>query len=223
MPKRATAYTFCTALGSQATPFTFQTNPTLAAGDARISIDGGALTNLATLPTVTPANSKIVQVALSGAEMTGDNISILFSDQAGGEWQDQLIDISTQDHDIDDLAEDIYDLTHTEEGDPVSIAIPPPEGPHTCRIFKRCYNQASTAPLESVTGTARIIEHYDYDGKYHDVSLVDGVLSDPDQNGDQYLYFDVVWGARVEIEIPTMQIYKRGTVPELASVEVSAL
>ena len=40
----------------------FQTNPTLATGDAKISKDGGALANLATLPAVTPAAPPIPAV-----------------------------------------------------------------------------------------------------------------------------------------------------------------
>lgn len=82
------AYVFYVSLLSQADKDIFQVNPTLAAGDVKVSIDGGALNNLATLPVVTPAGSKLVKVSLSAAEMNGDQICVVFSDQLGNEWCD---------------------------------------------------------------------------------------------------------------------------------------
>ncbi len=92
------------ALTSQASRPQLQANPTLAAGDVTVSIDGGAFANLATLPAVTPASGKSVKVQLSAAETNGDNIVLLFSDVAGAEWDDLLIDIQTSARRIDDLA-----------------------------------------------------------------------------------------------------------------------
>lgn len=88
-------YTFYISLTSQSDTDVFQSNPTLADGDVKISIDGGALNNLTTLPVVTPASSKLVKVELSAAEMNGDQIMVLFSDASGSEWQDALVMIST--------------------------------------------------------------------------------------------------------------------------------
>lgn len=102
--KRATAYIFYAGLPSQAASTAFQSTPTLAAGDFKVSIDGGALANLATLPTNTPASSKMVKFSLSGAEMTGDNITIICSDAAGAEWCDVVFNIQTAARQIDDLA-----------------------------------------------------------------------------------------------------------------------
>ena len=74
----------------------FKSNPTIAAGDFKISVDGGALTNLTTLPAVTPAGSKIVKVTLSSAEMNADNVAILGADQTDPpEWSDFLLTIPT--------------------------------------------------------------------------------------------------------------------------------
>ena len=83
---------------------TFQNNPTLAAGDVKVSIDGGALANLATLPVVTPAGSDWVKVSLSSTEMNGDNIMVQFKDAAGNEWCDDGFVIQTTARQIDDLA-----------------------------------------------------------------------------------------------------------------------
>jgi len=82
----------------------WQANPTLASGDVKISLDGGALANLNTLPVVTPASSKLVKVVLSQAETDADNIAIVFSDAAGAEWCDKLIHIQTVAKQFDDLA-----------------------------------------------------------------------------------------------------------------------
>lgn len=101
--KKNTAHVLYVSFISQANTKIMQANPTLAAGDAKVSIDGGALANLATLPAVTPGSSKAVKVDLSAAEMNGDNIVIIFSDAAGAEWCDLVINLQTTARQIDDL------------------------------------------------------------------------------------------------------------------------
>jgi hypothetical protein len=101
--KRATELIFYMGLVSQSTG-QFQANPTLAAGDVKVSKDGGALANLSTLPAVTPAGSKMVKVTLSGTEMTADNVTLVFSDAAGAEWDDCIVNIQTSVNQIDDLS-----------------------------------------------------------------------------------------------------------------------
>lgn len=109
-PKKNAAFTFYAALTSQANTNTFQTNPTLATGDVKVSIDGAAFNNITALPVVTPAGSKAVAVALTAAEMNGDNIQVLFSDAAGAEWADALFNIQTTARQVDDLAYPGYQL-----------------------------------------------------------------------------------------------------------------
>ena len=96
-PIKARAYTFNVGLVDAAAVTKLKASPTLAAGDFKISIDGGAFANLATLPTVTPAGGVGVKISLSAAEMTGDNIVIACIDAAGAEWCDQMIELCTQD------------------------------------------------------------------------------------------------------------------------------
>lgn len=43
------------SLEDYANPGNFKSSPTIAAGDFKVDKDGGGLTNLATLPTVSPA------------------------------------------------------------------------------------------------------------------------------------------------------------------------
>jgi hypothetical protein len=102
--KRATAYTFYVGLVSQADTKLLQANPTLAAGDVKIAIDDGAPANLGTLPVVDADFTKRVKVVLSAAEMTGDNISLIFSDAAGAEWCDLIVNLQTAARQLDDLA-----------------------------------------------------------------------------------------------------------------------
>lgn len=73
---------------------TFQTNPTLATGDVKVSKDGGAFANITTLPTVSPAGGKQVLVTLSASEMNAvSSVGIHFSDVAGGEWRDLFLTV----------------------------------------------------------------------------------------------------------------------------------
>lgn len=102
-PKKNTAFIFYAGLVSQADTKLFKSAPTLAAGDFKVSIDGGALANLATLPTNTPG-SQMVKFSLSSSEMNGDNITVVCSDAAGAEWCDAVFNIQTSARQVDDLA-----------------------------------------------------------------------------------------------------------------------
>jgi hypothetical protein len=62
-------------------------NPTIGGADVLISTDGGALNVLNTLPAVTPANSGIVEVNLTSAEVGSDHFTVIFSDFTGAEWK----------------------------------------------------------------------------------------------------------------------------------------
>lgn len=84
-------YTVYHSLVSQANTKLFQVNPTLAAGDVKISKDGGAEANLATLPVVAPSGSRNVKLIVSAVEMQADNVKINYVDAAGAEWCDREI------------------------------------------------------------------------------------------------------------------------------------
>jgi hypothetical protein len=101
--KKNTEYIFYISLVSQSTG-QFQSSATIAAGDFKVSKDGGALANLTTLPAVTPAASKAVKVTLSSTEMNADNVVVIGSDAAGAEWDDVFINIQTAVRQVDDLA-----------------------------------------------------------------------------------------------------------------------
>jgi len=103
-PKKGVEYITYVSLRSQSNAQIMQANPTIAAGDFKVSIDGGALANPATLPAVTPAASKMVKITLSASEMNGDNITVICSDAAGSEWADLVFNIQTTAQQIDDLA-----------------------------------------------------------------------------------------------------------------------
>lgn len=94
-PTRGVQYIFYVGLVSQSNTKTLQSNPTIAAGDFKVSIDGGAFANLGTLPAVTPTSGKAVKITLAASEMNGDNITVLGSDASGAEWCDLLVNIQT--------------------------------------------------------------------------------------------------------------------------------
>lgn len=89
-PRKNVAYSFCLALEDSSTG-DFKVNPTIAAGDFKVSTDGGAFTNLATLPVVEPAGSIAVKITLSQAEMNGDKVMVQGIDVAGAEWEDVFV------------------------------------------------------------------------------------------------------------------------------------
>lgn len=103
-PKRATAFKFYVGLVSQANTKTLQVNPTIGAGDFKVSKDGGAFANLSTLPSVNPPGGTAVMIDLSSTEITADNLTVACIDAAGAEWCDMLVNIQTAARQIDDLA-----------------------------------------------------------------------------------------------------------------------
>jgi hypothetical protein len=90
MPKRGVAYTFTRGLYDAATGGKFRVNPTIVAGDFKLSKDNGAMVNLTTLPVVSPAGSQLVRFQLTAAEMTADRLTLVGVDQAGGEWTEYM-------------------------------------------------------------------------------------------------------------------------------------
>ena len=90
LPKKGVAYDFSLSLVSVAVSTQFQVNPTIAAGDFKISKDYGAFVNLAILPVVLPAGTINVKVSLSATEMQADKIVVLARDAAGAEWREAV-------------------------------------------------------------------------------------------------------------------------------------
>ncbi len=84
------------ALADAGDPKSFRSVPTIAAGDFKVSKDGGALTNLTTLPSVEPAGTVMVKITLSATEMNADNVTIVGIDQTvTKEWADFVLSIPT--------------------------------------------------------------------------------------------------------------------------------
>lgn len=103
-PKRATAYKLYVGLTDQSNTKVLKANPTIAAGDFKVSKDGGAFANLTTLPSVNPAGGTAVMIDLSATEMTADSVVISCIDAAGAEWCDLLITLQPTVRQLDDLA-----------------------------------------------------------------------------------------------------------------------
>lgn len=94
-PTKNTAWRVMIALEDFSKLGELKTNPTIAAGDFKVSTDGATAGNLATLPTVTPAGGIQVQLDLSATEMNGDNVTVTWQDQTSPkEWADGFITIN---------------------------------------------------------------------------------------------------------------------------------
>lgn len=102
-PQKGVQYVTYVSLVSQANVKIMQVNPTLAAGDVKVSTDSSALSNLDTLPSVDPAGSVFVKVTVSATEMNGDNAKIWFHDAAGAEWCDLTINIPTSGQTLNEI------------------------------------------------------------------------------------------------------------------------
>ncbi len=95
-PKKNEDFVLYVALSDMATAGSLKSNPTIAAGDFKISKDGGAFANLTTLPAVTPASGIGVNITLSSTEMNCDNVFVYWVDQTSPkEWADGWISIPT--------------------------------------------------------------------------------------------------------------------------------
>lgn len=95
-PKKNQAFTCYVSLADMTVAGSFKANPTIAAGDFKVSKDGGAFANLTNLPTVTPAAGVMVFLSLTATEMNADSVAIVGIDQtATKEWADISIDILT--------------------------------------------------------------------------------------------------------------------------------
>lgn len=118
MPKRGVAYSFSRGLYDAHVGGHFRVNPTIVAGDFKLSKDGGALVNLTNVPTVSPAGSALVLFQLTAAEMTADRLTLLGVDQAGGEWTEYMEHFETT------TATEIADAVLTRDW--TAIGTPPP-------------------------------------------------------------------------------------------------
>ena len=103
-PKINTQWIGYVSLVDQANTKVMKANPTIAAGDFKTSLNGGAFGNLGTLPTVTPASGVAVKITLSTSEMNGENVFVQCIDAAGAEWCDLTFNIQTATRQLADLA-----------------------------------------------------------------------------------------------------------------------
>ena len=95
-PKKNQAFTVRIFLDDMAVQGSFKANPTIAAGDFKVDIDGAGYNDLSTLPTVSPAGSVSVLVSLSSSEMNGNQITLTAIDQTvPKEWADYGVCIET--------------------------------------------------------------------------------------------------------------------------------
>ena len=84
------------ALENFTAPGEFKSNPTIASGDFKVDKDAGGLTNLDTIPSVSPAASVLVLITLSATEMTADVVTLVCIDQTSPkEWCDFVLSIPT--------------------------------------------------------------------------------------------------------------------------------
>ena len=95
-PFKGHAFQTRIGLSDTATAGSLTVNPTIAAGDFKVDIDGAGFTNLTNIPTVSPSGGRAVLISLTGLEMNGYIITVRGIDQtATKEWADVLFTILT--------------------------------------------------------------------------------------------------------------------------------
>lgn len=163
-PKKNAAYSFDLSLYDVTSNAAFKSSPTIATGDFKVSIDNGALANLATLPTVSPAASIIVNFSLSAAEMNGDKIVIQCIDAAGSEWGDAVVTLNTSTKTIDDLNDVSTTEVNTEVVDALSVdtyAEPAQGAPAATTSLAAKINYLYKFLRNKTTQTATVLSIYD--------------------------------------------------------------
>lgn len=87
-PKKGQALNFPISL-TNADTGRIKTNPNIAAGDFKVTVDGVAFGNMDTLPEVLPTGGDDVMIYLSAAETDGHTIKVTWKDQTvPPEWED---------------------------------------------------------------------------------------------------------------------------------------
>lgn len=95
-PKKNEDFLVRIGLQSANDPRSFQSSPTIVAGDFKVDKDGGGLTNLGTTPSVSPAGTVCVLLTVSATEMNADVVTIVGVDQTNPkEWNDFMLSIPT--------------------------------------------------------------------------------------------------------------------------------
>lgn len=101
-PKKNSAFIMYVGLPDYANLGRLKSGPTMAAGDFKVSKDGGAFANLTNLPVATGV---AVQLSLTSTEMNADNVTIACIDQTSpAEWCDTIVNVQTSARQVDDLA-----------------------------------------------------------------------------------------------------------------------
>jgi hypothetical protein len=102
------------ALVSQSTG-QFQIDPSIAAGDFKISKDGGSLSNLTKNPGAGPTGTPQVTIELSATETDADYFTIYASDVAGAEWADMAWSFITLGNTVDAIWEKVIEDQDTSD------------------------------------------------------------------------------------------------------------
>lgn len=142
------AYTFRCVLFAQSDN-QIKANPTIAAGDWKVSTDGAAFANLATLPDVDPDSSVQVLVSLSAGEMNGDEIMVTAIDASGAEWHSAAWVIHTAAQTFDTMDTNIDSILADTGTDGVVLA--------DDAITAGKFDESTAFPLKSAdTGTTAV-------------------------------------------------------------------
>lgn len=110
------------------------------------------------------------------------------------------------------------DTADTFDGTLIDIGEPSVAG--VCRVYDYAFKPDDSDPLATCSGTATIVKlPYDYSDKLYAGSTVDGTYDE--ETG--LIYWDLVWGARVNFIIPALGVDVERIIPEETTIRLISL
>ncbi len=95
-PVKGKAFQFVIGLEDVNDPQKLLVDPTIVAGDFKISKDGNPYVNLQNIPGTSPGGSSAVLISLTGGEMNADRVLVSgVQNAANQDWADILIEVPT--------------------------------------------------------------------------------------------------------------------------------
>lgn len=184
-------------------------DPTLVAGDCKISKDGVAYVNTTNLPVW--IGEGLFKLILTAAEYTGKKMLITIKDQDGPAWEDQAIYIET------------YGNANAQHPtmvfrDYTSVVIPyAPTAETACRVYEYVFMPDGITPVDAINAIAKIVSlPEDINSVLHTGQELEATY----QSADGLIYWDIVQGAIVEFTIPNFGYRSIKTIPSTSTARL---
>lgn len=176
--------------------------PTFAAGDVKISRDGGSYGNTTNLPT--HIGEGIFKLVLTTTEHTAKKMLVTVKDQDGPAWEDQAIYIETYGGDNAQFPITTFNIIEDAPAGDI------------CRVYEYVYDQDGNPPT-TLDASAKIISQEIISGTPYTLTSENGTYD----SSTGLVYWDIIQGAEVAISIEEADINRIITVPSTGTARLS--